>query len=299
MQQFAISHTERTIFIIMSKQPFLTSAASISFEIFPPKKWESFPNLYETLDALKQLNPEFISCTYGANGSNSKKTAEIVSYIQNQLKIEGIAHLTCAALTRESFLSTIETFQVMGIHNVLALRGDKPQDMTEEEFAARTYKHPSELIPELKAAGFTVAAACYPEKHYEAASMEEDLHYLKHKVDQGADFLISQLFFDNDIFYRFMELTAKAGINVPIEAGIMPITSAKMIGTTINLSGASIPKKMTDLLAKYQDNPEDMRKAGIEYATDQIRDLREHSVKGIHIYTMNNARTAGDILAQL
>lgn len=283
----------------MNTQPFLSSNQSISFEIFPPKKWESFPNLYETLDSLKQLNPAFISCTYGANGSNSKKTAEIVSYIQNQLQIEGIAHLTCAALTKESFLSTIKTFQEMGIHNVLALRGDKPQDMTEEAFASRTYQHPSELIPELKAAGFTVAAACYPEKHYEAASMEEDLHYLKHKVEQGADFLISQLFFDNDIFYRFLDETDKAGIRVPIEAGIMPITSAKMIGNTINLSGASIPKKMTDLLAKYQDNPEDLRKAGIEYAADQIRDLQAHSVSGIHIYTMNNAKTAQDILGLL
>ena len=167
---------------------------------------------------------QFISCTYGAGGSNSKKTAEIVSYIQNKLGIEGIAHLTCAALTEDSFLSTIRTFQQMGIHNVLALRGDKPADMTEDSFRSRTYKHPSDLIPALKDAGFTVAAACYPEKHFEAATMEEDLHYLKYKVEQGADFLISQLFFDNDIFYRFLDMCRKMEIYVPVEAGIMPIT---------------------------------------------------------------------------
>lgn len=283
----------------MNHTSIFSSVSGISFEIFPPKKWESFPNLYETLDALKELHPSFISCTYGAGGSNSKKTAEIVSYIQNQLGIEGIAHLTCAALTEESFLSTIRAFQEKGIHNVLALRGDKPADMSEEAFAGREYKHPSELIPTLKEAGFTVAGACYPEKHFEAATMEEDIHFLKHKVEQGADFLISQLFFDNEIFYRFLEMCEKAGIDVPIEAGIMPITSAKMIGTTINLSGASVPKAMADLLARYQDSPEDMRKAGIDYAITQIRDLRERGVDGVHIYTMNHADVARDICAAL
>lgn len=283
----------------MKDTSVFSSGSRISFEVFPPKKWESFPNLYETLDALKGLSPSFISCTYGAGGGNSKKTAEIVSYIQNQLGVEGIAHLTCAALTEESFLSTIRTFQEKGIHNVLALRGDKPADMEDETFANRTYKHPSELIPALKEAGFTVAAACYPEKHYEAASMEEDIHFLKYKVEQGADFLISQLFFDNAIFYRFLEMCEKAGIDVPIEAGIMPITSAKMIGTTINLSGASVPKSMADLLARYQDSPEDMRKAGMDYAITQIRDLRERGVDGVHIYTMNHADVARAICAAL
>ena len=272
-----------------------TRKTSLSIEVFPPKKWEQFPSLYETLGELKELSPSFISCTYGANGSNSKKTAEIVSYIQNELHIEGIAHLTCAALTEEGFSAAIDTFLQMGIKNVLALRGDRPQDMSPEQFMARRYQHPSELIPRLKEAGFTVAAACYPEKHYEASSLEEDLHFLKHKAEQGADFLISQLFFDNDVFYRFLEQARKKGIAIPIEAGIMPITSAKMIGNTISLSGASLPKKMADLLATYQDHPEDMKKAGIEYAAQQIQDLKEHQVDGIHIYTMNHADTAKSI----
>lgn len=280
---------------MMQQLSTFSHGSQLSFEVFPPKKWESFPNLYETLDALKELSPSFISCTYGAGGSNSKKTAEIVSYIQNKLKIEGIAHLTCAALTKEDFLSTIRDFQEKGIHNVLALRGDRPVDMPEDVFQNRTYKHPSELIPILKKEGFTVAGACYPEKHYEASSLEEDIHFLKHKVEQGTDFLISQLFFNNDVFYRFLEMCRAAHICVPIEAGIMPITNAKMIGTTIKLSGASIPKTMADLLAHYADSPEDMRKAGIDFAIRQIEDLQAHSVDGIHIYTMNHADVAKDI----
>ena len=182
-----------------------------------------------------------------------------------------------------------------GIHSVLALRGDKPFDMSEEDFANRQYKHPSEIIPILKKAGFRVAAACYPEKHYEAPSMEEDLHWLKHKVEQGADALISQLFFDNDAFYRFMDAADQKGITVPVHAGIMPITSAKMINTTINLSGASIPKALSDLIATYGENPSDMRKAGIEYAARQINDLAEQGMHYVHIYTMNHSETAKEI----
>lgn len=268
---------------------------SLSFEVFPPKKWEDFPGLYETLDELKGLHPEFISCTYGAGGSNSRKTAEIVSHIENELGIRSIAHLTCAALTEDKLLSTIENFKNAGIHSVLALRGDKPFDMSEEDFANRQYKHPSEIIPILKKAGFRVAAACYPEKHYEAPSMEEDLHWLKHKVEQGADALISQLFFDNDAFYRFMDAADQKGITVPVHAGIMPITSAKMINTTINLSGASIPKALSDLIATYGENPSDMRKAGIEYAARQINDLAEQGMHYVHIYTMNHSETAKEI----
>lgn len=272
---------------------------TLSFEVFPPKKWEDFPGLYDTLDALKELEPAFISCTYGAGGSNSKKTAEIAAHIENELHVKAIAHLTCAALTKERLLSTITNFKEAGIHNVLALRGDKPFDMTQEAFDAREYKHPSEIIPILKEAGFSVAAACYPEKHYEAPSLAEDLHWLKHKTEQGADSLISQLFFDNDAFYRFMDAAARKGIDVPVHAGIMPITSAKMINTTINLSGASVPKPLSDLIAAYGENPEDMKKAGIEYAARQIRGLCEHGMTNIHIYTMNHSETAKEICALL
>ena len=265
---------------------------SLSFEVFPPKKWEDFPGLYETLDELKGLHPEFISCTYGAGGSNSKKTAEIASHIENELGIRSIAHLTCAALTEDKLLSTIENFKNAGIHSVLALRGDKPFDMSEEDFANRQYKHPSEIIPILKKAGFRVAAACYPEKHYEAPSMEEDLHWLKHKVEQGADALISQLFFDNDAFYRFMDAADQKGITVPIHAGIMPITNAKSLIRTTKMCGCTIPYQLSTMIEAHYDNPEAMKEIGINYAAQQIIDLITNGVDGIHIYTMNRAETA-------
>ena len=263
---------------------------SLSFEVFPPKKWEDFPGLYETLDELKGLHPEFISCTYGAGGSNSKKTAEIASHIENELGIRSIAHLTCAVLTEDKLLSTIENFKNAGIHSVLALRGDKPFDMSEEDFANRQYKHPSEIIPILKKAGFRVAAACYPEKHYEAPSMEEDLHWLKHKVEQGADALISQLFFDNDAFYRFMDAADQKGITVPIHAGIMPITNAKSLIRTTKMCGCTIPYQLSTMIEAHYDNPEAMKE--INYAAQQIIDLITNGVDGIHIYTMNRAETA-------
>ena len=265
---------------------------SLSFEVFPPKKWEDFPGLYETLDELKGLHPEFISCTYGAGGSNSKKTAEIASHIENELGIRSIAHLTCAALTEDKLLSTIENFKNAGIHSVLALRGDKPFDMSEEDFAKRQYKHPSEIIPILKKAGFRVAAACYPEKHYEAPSMEEDLHWLKHKVEQGADALISQLFFDNDAFYRFMDAADQKGITVPVHAGIMPITNAKSLIRTTKMCGCTIPYQLSTMIEAHYDNPEAMKEIGINYAAQQIIDLITNGVDGIHIYTMNRAETA-------
>ena len=265
---------------------------SLSFEVFPPKKWEDFPGLYETLDELKGLHPEFISCSYGAGGSNSKKTAEIASHIENELGIRSIAHLTCAALTEDKLLSTIENFKNAGIHSVLALRGDKPFDMSEEDFANRQYKHPSEIIPILKKAGFRVAAACYPEKHYEAPSMEEDLHWLKHKVEQGADALISQLFFDNDAFYRFMDAADQKGITVPIHAGIMPITNAKSLIRTTKMCGCTIPYQLSTMIEAHYDNPEAMKEIGINYAAQQIIDLITNGVDGIHIYTMNRAETA-------
>lgn len=276
-----------------------TKNLHLSFEVFPPKKGEDFPELYDTLERLRTLRPEFISCTYGAGGSNSKQTAQIVSHIENTLGVPGIAHLTCAALTKEKLAATVTDFKAAGIQRILALRGDKPFDMSEEAFANREYKHPSEIIPILCDSGFSVAAACYPEKHYEAASMEEDLRWLRHKVEQGASSLISQLFFDNDAFYRFTEQAAACGIEVPIHAGIMPITSAKMINTTINLSGASVPKALSDLIATYGESAEDMRKAGIEYAARQIRELRDHGMHYIHIYTMNKSETAKEICALL
>lgn len=281
----------------MIKDLFQAGKATLSFEVFPPKKDSDFDTAYETLNALSVLQPDFISVTYGAGGSKSKKTLEIASYIENTLHIEALAHLTCVGSKKEDILSIAGQLKEHNINQVLALRGDRPKDMTDEQFASREFAHASDLITFLKAeTSLQCAGACYPEKHFECFSKETDLQNLKLKQAAGADFLISQLFLDNDFFYDFMERAEKKGITVPICAGIMPVTSANQLGTTVSLSGSSIPKAFSDLIATYGENPEDMRKAGIDYAIRQILDLKANGVKDIHIYTMNKPKMAAEIV---
>ena len=269
---------------------------SVSLEIFPPKKEEEFAGAFELLDKLALLNPDFISVTYGAGGSRSKKTVEMTSYIKNTLHIPALAHLTCVGNTKNDIDNVVADLKAAGINNVLALRGDRPAYMTDEQYNAREFEHASDMIAYLKeTTDFKIAGACYPEKHFEAFSFKEDVRYLKQKVDLGVEMLISQLFFDNEMFYRFEEMTQIAGINVPIYAGIMPITTSKQLGTTVSLSGSSVPKKLADIIATYDDKPEDMRKAGIEYAVNQILDLKAHGVKDVHLYSMNKAKTTKEI----
>lgn len=274
-----------------------TQKGSLSFEVFPPKKDGEFETAFEVLDSLGKLNPDFISVTYGAGGSRSGKTVEIASYIQNTLEIDAIAHMTCVGSRKEDLLQVSESLQERHVEYVLALRGDRPRDMSDEQFQARDFAHANDMMGFLKEnTQLHVAGACYPEKHYESFSMESDLNNLVKKQNAGAEFLISQLFFDNDYYYSFLEKAEKKGITIPICAGIMPITSAKQIGTTVSLSGSSVPKALADLIANYGDKKEDMRKAGIDYAIRQIRDLQENGVKNIHIYTMNKPKTAGEIV---
>lgn len=273
---------------------------SISFEVFPPKKEEEFQNVFSKLDMLAVLNPDFISCTYGAGGMQSGRTVEIASYIQNHLKIDTIAHMTCVGFKKPDLEENCKRLEKEGVKYVLALRGDRPQAMTEEQFQNREFFYASDMVQYLKKnTSLQLVGACYPEKHYEAESLESDLLHLKEKVMAGISFLISQLFFYNDVFYRFQEQVMEMGITVPICAGIMPITSAKQLGTSVKLSGASLPKEFTDMVARYGDSPEDMRKAGIAYAREQILALKKHGVDGIHIYTMNKPGVAADLLAQL
>lgn len=270
---------------------------ALSFEVFPPKKDGEFEAAFAVLDQLGALSPDFISVTYGAGGSNSKKTVEIASYIQNTLNIPALAHVTCVGNRAADVLETINALKANNVNNILALRGDRPKDMTDEQFNSREFAHASDMIRYLKEhTDINIAGACYPEKHFESFSMESDLKHLKVKQDAGADLLITQLFFDNDYFYTFREKADKKGITIPIHAGIMPITTAKQIGTTVSLSGSSVPKAMADIIAKYADSPEDMRKAGIDYAIRQIQDLLENNVDGVHIYTMNKPKMAGEIM---
>lgn len=273
---------------------------TLSFEVFPPKKDGEFEAAFEVLDALGSLQPDFISVTYGAGGSRSKKTVEIASYIQNTLHIDALAHMTCVGSRKEDLLSVCEELARNNISHVLALRGDRPRDMTDEQFESRDFAHANDMIVFLKEhSNLHLAGACYPEKHFECFSMESDLQNLKRKQEAGAEFLITQLFFDNDAFYAFREKAAAKGITIPICAGIMPITTPKQIGTTISLSGSSIPKALSDIVAAYGDSPEDMRKAGIDYAIRQIRDLQQNQADGIHIYTMNKPETAAEIVKAL
>lgn len=270
---------------------------TLSFEVFPPKKDDDFENAYAVLNQLAQLGPDFISVTYGAGGSNSKKTVDIASYIQNTLNITGIAHMTCVGSKKEDILRLISELKAVNVNNVLALRGDRPAWMDDEQFHSRDFEHASDLTRFLKAnSDLHIAGACYAEKHYEAPDLATDLRHLKEKEEAGAEFLISQLFFENSFFYHFMEEKEKAGITVPVHAGIMPITTAKQLGTTVTLSGSSVPKELADLIATYGDNPEDMRKAGIDYAVRQILDLKTHGMNHIHIYSMNKPKTTRAIV---
>jgi len=269
---------------------------SVSFEVFPPKKDGEFESVFQVLNALAALSPDFISVTYGAGGSRSGKTVEIASYIQNKLGICAMAHMTCVGSKREQLFDVYKALKENGVSHVLALRGDRPKDMSDEQFASRDFAHASDMMAFLKEnTDLHIAGACYPEKHFEAFSMESDLNHLRKKQDAGAEFFISQLFFDNDFYYSFLDKAAKKGITVPICAGIMPITSAKQLGTTITLAGSSIPKALADIIAAYGENPEEMRKAGIDYAIRQIRDLQENGVNNIHIYTMNKPKMAREI----
>ena len=268
-----------------------------SLEVFPPKKEDEFEAVYEVLKKFSVLNPEFISVTYGAGGSNSKKTVDIASYIQNVLNIPALAHMTCVGNKKEDILKVCEELKKVNVSKVLALRGDRPRYMSDEQFASRDFAHANDLIAFLKEnTDLEIAAACYPEKHPESFSLEADLHYLKLKQDVGAEFLITQMFFDNDDFYNFRDKAIRRGITLPIHTGIMPITNARQLGTTISLSGSSIPKALADIIAKYGDNDDDMYKAGIDYCIKQILDLKQVGVDGIHIYSMNKPQITAQIV---
>lgn len=273
---------------------------SLSFEVFPPKKDEEFDNVYQILNELNKLHPDFISCTYGAGGSRAGKTIEITSYIRKELGTDAIAHITCVGFTREDLQKNCDALKAAGVSHVLALRGDRPQSMTDEQFEKREFYYAADLVRHLKEhTDLCISGACYPEKHFEAPSPEEDLRHLKEKVDAGVSSLISQMFFDNNYFYRFLDKARGMGIDVPIHAGIMPITTTKQLGTTVSLSGSSVPKELADIIATYGEDKEDMRKAGIDYAVRQIRDLKEHGVDGIHIYSMNKVKTTTEICAMI
>ncbi len=264
-----------------------------SFEIFPPKATTPIESVYGTLEEICALNPDFISVTYGAGGTGAdNSTVKLASRIKNTYGIESVAHLTCVRNDKADIDATIEVMKENNIENILALRGDIPEGMEPKT----DFKYASELTKYLvENSDLDIAGACYPEVHPQAESSVEDVLNLKKKVDAGATHLVSQLFFDNDTFYKFRDDAKLAGINVPIEAGIMPVTNIKSIERMVTMCGASLPRKFARIMNKYADNPEALREAGIAYAIDQIIDLIAAGVDGIHLYTMNNPYIAKKI----
>ncbi|OQA49887.1 MAG: 5,10-methylenetetrahydrofolate reductase [Firmicutes bacterium ADurb.Bin300] len=258
----------------------------LSFEIFPPKRTNPVDTVYDTVERLKDLKPDFISVTYGAGGSESNAdTLKIASAVKNDYGTESVAHLPCVNLTKNDVLEMLGKLKRAGIENILALRGDVNPD-----FAPKNdFKYASDLISFIRENGdFNIIGACYPEGHFEASSLIEDIRNLKKKTDAGASHLITQLFFDNGYFYSFRERAVIAGIDVPIQAGIMPVVNKKQIERMVSLCKVDLPKKFLSMMTKYENNPSAMRDAGIAYAVDQIVDLLAQGVDGIHLYTMNN-----------
>ena len=264
----------------------------MSFEVFPPKKTSPIESVYGVLEELTALKPAYVSVTYGAGGTAADNTCAIAAKIKRDYGVESIAHLTCVNSSREQVSAALDSFKANGIENILALRGDIVPDLPPQT----DFRHANELTEFVKQkGGFYVAGACYPEVHPDAHDEVEDIINLKKKVDAGAEFLISQLFFDNASFYDFLRRCRLAGINVPVEAGIMPVVNKNQIQRMVSLCGASLPAKFTRIMNRYEHNPEALRDAGIAYAVDQCVDLIANGVSGIHLYTMNNPYVARKI----
>ncbi len=286
----------------MKISEILKNKATISFEVFPPKNKEGdISSIYYTIDELAKLKPDFISVTYGAGGSTKGKTVEIASKIKNDYQIEAVAHLTCISSTQKEVLEICQQLKDNHIENILSLRGDYPQDESfdKNHLEFQYAKDLNQLISQEFPDDFCLSGACYPEVHQEAACFEDDLKALKEKVDAGAQYLITQIFFDNNYYYRLVKEARKRGINVPILAGIMPITNSKSLLHTAKMCGCSIPYQLSTMIESYYRYPNAMKEIGINYATHQIIDLITNGVDGIHIYTMNKPEIAKAIFANI
>jgi len=276
---------------------FQTKKPVISFEIFPPKLDTPIESIFDTLEQFKNLAPDFISVTYGAGGSAKDRTIEIASKIKNEYSIESMSHFTCVGHSKEEIDKLLASLHENNLENVLALRGDPPINQPDFDFSKNVFEYANELISYIKSKNnFCIAAAAYVEGHVNSIRLKDDLRYLKQKVDIGVDFLVTQLFFENKIFYDFLDKTSAIGIDCPITAGIMPVFKASQIIRIASLCGASIPAKLVLLMDKYRETPDDMQKAGIEYANIQIRDLIDNGVDGIHLMTMNRPKLSKQIL---
>ena len=259
---------------------FRQEKLTLSFEVFPPKTDASFDSVKSATEQIAALRPAFVSVTYGAGGGTSRYTLEIADNIRKAIGVPTLAHLTCVSSTRETVRARIADMQALGIENVMALRGDLTPELQRSDRSGWAYHHAAELVRELREHGdFCIGGACYPEKHPESADLREDIAHLKEKVDAGVDFLTTQMFFDNSLYYSFLYRVREAGITVPVFPGIMPITNAKQIERAIELSGSFVPRRFLALVDKFGGDPAAMKQAGIAYATDQIIDLYANGIK--------------------
>lgn len=269
---------------------------TLAFEVFPPKPEIPLEKIFESIAGFKKLSPDYISVTYGAGGHQRGRTVEIASRVKNGFGIETMAHLTCVGHSVTEIDEVLENLKRENIRNILALRGDPPVDQPDFDFSKGAFRYADELISHIKKSGdFCIAAAAYLEGHVNSKRLDEDRRMLKNKVDAGVDFLVTQLFFDNRLYFDFIDKAAQIGIKCPVIPGVMAILNSRIKIMTAK-SGCSIPAKLVLMIDKYQDSPDDLRKAGEEYAGIQIRELLDGGAPGVHLYTMNKLEPTIEIL---
>ena len=269
---------------------------SVSFEIFPPRKDAPFAPVKEAVARLARQKPAFMSVTYGASGNAQANTVEVASFVQ-ACGVPALAHLTCLTATRDRIADEVKALRAAHIENILCLRGDLPKDATEPP--PGNFRHAVDLVRALTPSGFCLGGACYPERHPECDHMEDDIARLREKVDAGLDFVTTQMFFDNNIFYRYLAKLRDHGVTVPVIAGIMPVTNGKQIARICRLSGTYLPSRFKAIVDRYGDRPAAMLDAGVAYATEQIVDLFANGVNAVHVYTMNKPEVAERIRTNL
>ena len=281
------------------KDLFLQKSPTLSFEVFPPKSGANFDSVQSATREIAKLSPDFMSVTYGAGGGTSEYTAAIAKDVLENYGVTPLAHLSCVSSGRDTIVGEIRKLQSYGVENILALRGDIPQDAPPRE--QWHYHYACELVAEIKeiAPEICIGGACYPEGHIERTSYADDIKNLKTKVDAGCDFLTTQMFFDNNIFYNFLYKIRSAGIEVPVVAGIMPVANLRNVKRSCELSGTELPYRFKQIIDRFGSNPDAMKQAGIAYATEQIIDLIANGVNNIHIYTMNKPDVAAAIQSGL
>ena len=279
---------------------FKDDKVTLSFEVFPPKPTANFDSVYASAMKVAELKPDYMSVTYGAGGSTRSNTFRIAADIQEKYEVPVISHLTCVGATNDELKNTLDEMKNAGIKNILALRGDRPKDFMGEPFT--DFHYATELIAKIREYTgdyFCIGGACYPEGHPECDTKSEDIEHLKEKVEAGCEFLTTQMFFDNNIYYNFLYKIRDKGINVPVTAGIMPITRATQVANAISMSGSNMPERFKNLVDHFGSNPAAMQQAGIAYATDQIIDLVANGVKHIHVYSMNKPEVVNGIMHNL